>query len=45
MSEQICKSTKNELRADGLKNFDDCPVCLRQEGFKCAVGNHREQGK
>ena len=40
MPEQLCNSSKDELRADGYKNEDDCPVCLRHEGFRCAVGDH-----
>ena len=41
MTEQKCNSTKEELRADGYKNVDDCPVCLRHENFQWAVGDHR----
>ena len=41
MTEQRCNSTKEELRADGYKNADDCPVCLRHENFQWAVGDHR----
>ena len=41
MTEQLCNSTKEELRADGCKNVDNCPVCLRHGGFECAVDDHR----
>lgn len=40
-SQQKCNSTKEELRVDGHKNVDDCPVCLRHDNFRWAVGDHR----
>jgi len=34
-----CNSTKEELREDGLKVMDDCPICQRR-GVLCEVGAH-----
>jgi len=34
-----CHATKEELREDGLKVMDDCPICQRR-GVLCEVGAH-----
>ena len=37
---QACNATKEELREDGLKVTNDCPLCLKR-GVTLEVGNHR----
>ena len=37
---QVCNATKEELREDGLKVTNDCPLCL-DSGARVRVGNHR----
>ena len=37
---QACNATKEELREDGLKVTNDCPLCL-DSGARVRVGNHR----
>ena len=34
-----CQATKEELREDGLKVVEDCPICL-DEGFMVRIGCH-----
>jgi hypothetical protein len=41
ITEQKCNSTKEELRADGYKNDDNCQSCADHGDFQCSVGNHR----
>eukprot|EP01036_Dinobryon_divergens_P040711 gene40711-53861_t len=43
MSRQKCNLTREELRADGCKSADDCPLCLSHGDFKCAVDKHRSE--
>eukprot|EP01032_Pedospumella_encystans_P022886 gene22886-25922_t len=36
---EYCTATKEDLREDGLKVWDDCPVC-DEDGILCKVGKH-----
>ena len=34
-----CRASQEALREDGLKVFDDCPICLKRN-VACEVGCH-----
>jgi hypothetical protein len=38
---QACNATKEELREEGYKLMDKCPVCLRSHRIHCLIGDHR----
>ncbi len=40
-----CKATKEDLKINGLKSIDYCPICLKRN-VQCEVANHPSaQGK
>ena len=40
-----CRATKEDLKSDGLKSIDNCPICLKRNVL-CEVANHpTAQGK
>ena len=39
-----CKATKEDLKEEGLKLADGCPVCLKL-GVECFVSNHPLEAK
>lgn len=36
----LCKSTKELLCEDGMKEVDDCPICRDDYGILCRVARH-----
>eukprot|EP01031_Cornospumella_fuschlensis_P030765 gene30765-37171_t len=35
-----CEAIKDELMGDGLKSYQDCPICKKDFGILCRIANH-----